>query len=256
MKDSRNRFPMLASAILSLLLLQDETQAFTIKLTAHQLKTSSVAKCSSWNQSVPRETAATYRSESRLSMYNLPQGGGGGGKNELSDIVKGVVGLALVVGFFASPVGGFVLGIFNSFLLLALLLPALATVGFQAWQYFNTIEGNCPNCDAPIKVFKTSKEGDAVPTICYNCGAILQANYENTGIDNVTGRKSVIDDDSSPFGNGSAFDIFGAGPTATSSTTSTETYTVIEDDKPKKSKPRIDSGGIIDAEIEDDKPFQ
>jgi hypothetical protein len=185
-------------------------------------------------------------------MKSLPPGGGGN-DNELVDIAKGVAGLVLVVAFFASPLGGFVLGIFNSFFVLALLLPIIATVGFQAWQYFNTIDGPCPNCEAPAKVFKTTKEGDAVPTICYNCGAILQANYDNTGIDNVTGRNSVMNDDESPFG-ASLFDIFGAGPTTTTEPTITTT-TVIEDKSKQKDKSRRE-GTIIDVEVEDDKPFQ
>lgn len=203
-------------------------------------------------------TPRTKKSDmTRLSMYNLPPGNN---KNELGDIVKGVAGLALVVGFFASPLGGFVLGIFNSFLILSLLLPVAGAIGFSAWQYFNTVSGACPNCGAPARVIKTTSDGESTPSICFSCGAVIQANYDNTGIDNVTGRNTVDGLSGGMGPGGSIFDIFGGPETAsftttttTSTTTTSDSTSVIQDDRPKT----VSKGDFIDVEIEDsDKPWQ
>ena len=229
-------------------------------------------KASTIPVAVMRNTQST-----KLSMYNLPPGGGGGGKNDVGALLSSVGFFALTVAFFLSPLGGFVLTIMNSFLLLALLLPVLGIVGFQAWQYFNTISGACPNCGAPVTVLKSQPNGEDVPSVCFSCGAIIQANYENTGIDNVTGR-STIDDQSSPFGGGGAsiFDIFGGGggvdPTTTTSSTTTTTKTtivdttvVVDDDDDYDNTRKMQGGkstrgggkndGIIDVDV-DDQPFQ
>ena len=205
----------------------------------------------------------------KLSMYNLPPGGGGGGgKSDLAQLATSVGLFALTIAFFLSPLGGFVLTIMNSFLLLALLVPILGVVGFQAWQFFNTIKGPCPNCGAPVQVLKSQPNGQDVPSICYSCGAIIQANYENTGIDNVTGR-NTIDDQSSPFG--SLFDIFGGQPsqggggtTTTTRTTIVDTTVIVEDDDDEDDRnPRTKkfgkssrgNDGVIDVDASD-QPFQ
>lgn len=210
------------------------------------------------------------RDTTKLHMYNLPPGGGRGGGG-LGEILKGAAGLILTVAFFASPVGGFVLGLFNSFLLLVFLVPTVATIGFQAWQYFNTISAPCPNCGAPARVVK-SKDGESTPSLCFNCGAVLQASYDNSRIDNVTGRNSMNQEGVAGSANpNSIFDIFG-GPGASSgspfgtTSTTTEIYEVEEYDIPsgrssnsgskKKPPSKKDMGDIIDAEIEDDLPFQ
>lgn len=202
--------------------------------------------------------------QTELYMYNLPpSGGGGGGDSGLADIAKGVLALVLVIGFFASPLGGLVLGLFNSLLLLSILTPIILGIGFQAWQYFNTIEAPCPSCSTPIKAFKTNTEtGEAVPTVCYNCGAILQANYDNTAIDNISGRKSVVDDDDFASSMNSIFDIFGGREGSSDSpgmTTTTTTTTVIEEKTKQDQRSRQKrEQTVIDVEIEDDstKPWQ
>mmetsp|Transcript_78930 Transcript_78930/g.118637 ORF Transcript_78930/g.118637 Transcript_78930/m.118637 type:complete len:266 (+) Transcript_78930:121-918(+) len=206
-----------------------------------------------WNIQNKQQLALTEFSKTRLDMYNLPPGGGGGGgNNELADIAKGAFGLVLVVAFFASPIGGFIFGIFNSILLLSILTPIILTLAFQAWQYFNTIDAPCPNCAAPAKALKTNSEGEATPTVCYNCGAILQANYDNTAIDNVTGRNSVNDDGGMDIN--SIFDIFGGGPGTTTTTTTT---TTMIDDVAQKETRRKREQTVIDVEVErDDKPWQ
>jgi hypothetical protein len=259
MKDNRNLISILVSGILYLLLLQ-ETQSFTTKSIAFGPKftTSAVpfSKFASRGQwaPLPQDAVKPRLFKSRLSMYELPPGGGGN-KSELGDIAKGVAGLVLTVAFFASPLGGFVLGIFNSFFLLVLLLPVIATVVFQSYQYFYTIDGPCPNCGEPNKAIKTTKEGESTPTICFNCGAILQANYDNTGIDNITGKNSVMDDDDQSATLASFLDMFGGGSTTTTRPAVTSTTTVVEEKSKTKDKSRRE-GTIIDVEIEDDKPFQ
>jgi hypothetical protein len=263
MKDNRNLISILVSGILFLLLLQ-ETQSFTTKPISFgpKFKTSAApfAKFTSRGQWVPlpQDAVKPRLFKSRLSMYGLPPGGGGS-KNELGDIAKGVAGLVLVVAFFASPVGGFILGIFNSFFLLLLLLPVIGTIVFQSYEYFYTLDGPCPNCASPAKVIKTTKEGESTPTICYNCGAILQANYDNTGIDNITGKNSVTDDVDYATTLASVFDMFGGGSATTGTTRPavTPTTTVVEEEKKSETKNRSRrEGTIIDVEIEDDKPFQ
>ena len=189
-------------------------------------------------------------------MYNLPQGGGGGGgKNELADIAKSAFSLLLVVGFFISPLGGLVLGLFNSFLVLLFVLPLVATVGFKTWETLNTIKGPCPNCGAPVTVIKNKVNGkgngidDAAPaqSICFNCGSVLQANEGNTEINNVSGRKS-IDDLNAPTGGGaSIFDFLSGGggaPTEPSTTTTTTTTA-----STTSSKVGIDKSAVIDVDV-------
>jgi hypothetical protein len=179
-------------------------------------------------------------------MYNLPPSGGGGGNN-VGDIVKGAVSIVLVVAFFASPLGGLVLGLFNSFLVLLFLLPIAASVGFQIWQSLNTISGTCPNCGAPATVLKADKDGLPSPSLCFNCGAVLQANYDNSGIDNVSGRTSI--DGLSPMGGAgnSIFDVF------TSTTTTTTASAAPTQNRDRKRRETT----IIDVDIEDDdRPFQ
>jgi hypothetical protein len=191
-----------------------------------------------------------------LFMYNLPPGKNNN-DNDLGGILKGAASLFLVVAFFVSPLGGLVLGIFNSFLVLAILVPILATVGVTTWQYFNTISGDCPNCGAPVRVKKAKQgQGEAQqPSICFTCGSIIQAKYDNSGIDNITGRNSLDDlSTSSPFGGGSVFDIFGGG--APSSAARTTTTTVVKETKKiEKDKIRREAT-IIDVEVDDDKPWQ
>jgi len=247
----------------------------TLRFRKHDASSAPASINPLWRSSnqVTSPRRGEFNHDTSLQMYNLPPGRGGGGG--IKQILKGVGGLALTFAFFASPVGGFILGIFNSFLLLALLLPTLATVGFKAWQYFYTMSDECPNCGVPITVVKTSKDGEVHPTPCFQCGDILQASYDNSRIDNVTGRNSINDQG---FGQSSVFDIFG-GPgvssgfpsetTTRSSQTSNTIYDIndVQSSGPtsrpssgssnkKKVPTKKDMGNIIDAEIEDDLPFQ
>jgi hypothetical protein len=110
------------------------------------------------------------RSPTSLSMF-LPPGGGNDDKSsELREVTSAIVtfvGLAL---FFISPLGGIFFALFNSFLAFVILLPIGAFAALNVWQYFNTVTGTCPNCGVGIKALK-----DESPTICLNCGSIVQA---------------------------------------------------------------------------------
>jgi hypothetical protein len=189
-----------------------------------------------------------------LFMYNLPPG-----KNDNDDfgaILKGAGSLILVVAFFASPLGGLVFGLFNSVLLLAILTPIVLTVGVTSWQYFNTISGACPNCGAPVRVVKSNAQGEAQPSICFTCGSILQANYENSGIDNITG-KNTLDDLNTNGGAQSLFDIFGGGGAPSSVSRTTTTTTVVEEKKGENKKDKLRrETTIIDVEVDDDGAWQ
>ena len=103
-------------------------------------------------------------------------------------------------------------------------------------------------------MIKRQPNGEDVPGICLSCGAVLQANIDNTGIDNITG-KNTVNGMSSPFGTGSIFDVFGTGPTIIEEEIITTTTTTSPFSGDKKSSPKS-SGTIIDVDIEEDKPFQ
>lgn len=242
-----------------LLLFARNSSAFTLKPPAAFSGLSPIAQSRSFSdkhrsskclkQPCMGTNSKPLRANTQLSMYNLPPGKN---DNEIGDILKGAASLALVVAFFASPLGGFVLGVFNSFFLLALLLPILGTVGFNVWNYFNTITGDCPNCGAPARVLKTNSQGEASPSICISCGSILQANYDNTRIDNITGKNTV----DGLTGGASIFDLFGGVPPSASTTSTTTTSIFEETTRESREKTSKRESTIIDVEIEDDKPWQ
>ena len=129
--------------------------------------------------------ASPYQSSSTaLGMYNLPPSGGGNRNNNndngVSEILTWAATILGVVAFFASPLGGLFFSIVNSIVVLSILTPVVIVVGFQAWTYFNTLEGPCPNCGAPVRVVKESNDS---PSICLNCGAFVQATEDKNGID-------------------------------------------------------------------------
>ena len=176
--------------------------------------------------------------------------------NDLADLLKLGGGLVVGILFFVSPVGGFVLGVFNSLFLLTIFVPLIATIAFNIWQYFNTISGPCPNCGAPVTVIKTPQQQSTTtihvpqPSVCFNCGSIVQANYDNTAIDNVTGRNTVqdLEGDSSVFEN-----LFGRSP---SNQNDASTVTAFDRSTQRKRVER--ESKIIDVQVdaEDDNPWQ
>lgn len=245
-------------------------------LTYHGISSSSPTSFSAFTANYPRRsfygdngnkrTLSSF-STTKLSMYNLPPsgggsgGGGGGGKTDIADIAKGALSILLTVGFFVSPLGGIVLGIFNSFVVLLFLLPLAATFGFQVWQKFNTVQGPCPNCGEDVTVMKNKDDAsvvdNAIPnqSLCFKCGAVLQANESNTGINNVSGRKTIDDLNGPMGGRSSIFDIFSEGVPTESSATTTTVKTTSANKKDNIGK--IDMDAIIDVDIlDEDKPFQ
>ena len=111
---------------------------------------------------------ASHRSSIACFMYNLPPGKND--KNGLGEIAVGVLSIMGLIAFFISPLGALFFALFNSLLAFSLLLPLGLLVAFQAWQFFNTTQGACPNCSASLRVLK-----DGSPSICLNCGSIVQA---------------------------------------------------------------------------------
>lgn len=157
-------------------------------------------------------------STTKLAMsFNLPPGRN---NNELSSVLSSVVGFGLFAAFVFSPLGGFLFSILNGFLALSILLPFGAAAAFSVWQYFNTVSGPCPNCGAPVRVFKR-QGGDVIgnyndnnfmagsPTICYSCGTVVQT-LDNETIVNVSGR-NTLNDLEQEAGFSSLFDSFFGG---------------------------------------------
>jgi len=182
--------------------------------------------------------------------YNRGNNNGPGGAG---DLVNQVGGLLLLVAFFASPLGGIFFGLLNSMLFVTLfVIPVAGFAAFNAWRYFNVLEGPCPSCGVPATVVKAKEnEGDR-PSPCFNCGAILQASYDNKDILNVSGKRGV--DDSNNYvntgGGESIFDIFGNGGGVGGSTTTTTSSGTANTggNGPKVQKPPEQT--ILDAEIE------
>jgi hypothetical protein len=180
------------AAILSLCLLQDQCTAFvpSIQRTARLTTTTTTRMPTKHAFVTPTApallsphaltSASTSSSSTSLQMgFQLPPGKEDKGLDPIFTTVLSLVG---VVAFFASPLGGIFFAITNSLFILALLVPVTAVVGFQAWQYFNTITAPCPNCGAPVQVVKWT-ELEPSPTLCVNCGSVVQANAANDGID-------------------------------------------------------------------------
>lgn len=105
---------------------------------------------------------------SALQMSFLPPGNDK--QQGLGDIAGSILTILVVGAFLASPLGAIVFAIFNSFLALLILLPLTAVVGFNVWQYLNTVSGACPNCGSPVRVMK-----DQTPSFCFTCGSVIQA---------------------------------------------------------------------------------
>jgi hypothetical protein len=144
--------------------------------------------------------------------YQLPEGGGPKNDKELDPLVTTVLSLVGVVAFFVSPLGGIFFAITNSLFVLALLIPVTAVVAFQGWQFFNTVTGPCPECGAPVQVVKGDTKGVNVepsPSICLNCGSVVQANAANNGIDWAGTGPGVVGDDDDDAANSLLNMLFG-----------------------------------------------
>jgi hypothetical protein len=167
-------------------------------------------------------------------MYKLPPGGGGNNDNGLRELLGGVVTVAALALFFFSPLGSIFFAITNSLFLLAILLPVVGVVAFQAWRFLNTISGACPNCGAPVTVLKDQNS----PSVCLSCGSFVRASDDKSNIEVIRGDASV---DRGFAGSTSIFDIFERG-------SSSPTVTGNDDKQSKYRRERT----IIDVEVEDD----
>ena len=124
----------------------------------------------------------------------LPPSGGGDNKDPSGDglgaVATSVLTFAGITLFFLSPLGGLFFAFFNSILALSILIPVGGFVAFQVWTYLNTVKGNCANCAAPVQVLK-----DGTPSICLNCGSILQARDGEIYLANPNPRQDIFVDD-------------------------------------------------------------
>lgn len=175
-------------------------------------------------------------STSALHMYNLPPSGGGG-NNGFKEILASVGTLALIIAFFASPLGGLFFALLNSFFVLSLVLPVFLWIAFQGWQFFNTIEGPCPQCGAPVRVLK---ENDS-PNICLNCGTFVQATPDKSSVDFYREEDQVIVDEGYTA---SIWDNLMSGPMGARSAPTTKSP------QERQSQYRRDQT-VIDVEIDD-----
>jgi hypothetical protein len=190
----------------------------------------------------------------RRSMYNLPPPSGNNNNNnnqkgdDLQAILVSVLTVGGVVAFFASPLGAIFFAVFNSLVLLAILLPVLGIVGFNLWQYWNTMEAPCPNCGAPARVLKNTGVAPN-PSLCLNCGSLVAANVANDGIDAVG--NSVNPNDGMVDATSLLDTLFGGtgGLLDTTTTTTTTTTTESTDQRAKKYQREQT---VIDVEVEEE----
>ena len=153
--------------------------------------------------------------------------------------MTGAVTLLAIVAFFVSPLGGIFFAVLNSFFLVSLLTPFVLWLGFQVWQFFFTIEGPCPNCGAPLRVVKDSSS----PSFCLNCGTVVQATEDGTGVDFYYDEfdQVVVDDEQQEYTPSFLDNWFGGG-TRNAPTTTPEQ---------RQSKYRRETT-IIDVQVNDD----
>lgn len=137
-----------------------------------------------------------HRLATALSMYQLPPGRNDKGFGPLLVSVLTLIG---TIAFFLSPIGALVISVVNSLILLSIAIPLASVAGFQIWSYFNTINAPCPRCGAPCQVYKQSSSFFG-PSLCFNCGAVVEASPDNKSIDLVTGVENGVVDNSDWFG--------------------------------------------------------
>ena len=180
---------------------------------------------------------STSTSTSLQMGYQLPQGGGGNDpKDAISNIVTPLLTITATVLFFLSPLGSIFFAITNSIVLLLILLPFLATIAFQGWQYFYTIEAPCPSCGSPARVLKDEEAG---PNICLNCGSLLRANLNKDGVELCNDPNDIYDDSSRIS---SFFDLFtnGGGGFVEKDTTTTTNTVESKESKERRERTVID----------------
>jgi hypothetical protein len=199
---------------------------------------SSLSRLPSIGASHPDPRYPTMKSRTSLRMYNLPPSGGGGGNGGIRQILTSVVSLLAIVAFFVSPLGALFFTVLNSFFLASLILPAFLWIGFQTWLFFNTVEGPCPQCGAPVRVAKEQES----PSICLNCGTFVQVSPDKSSVDFYREDDQVIIDEGYTA---SIWDSLLGGPTGTRSAPSSGT-------SPTERQARFNrEQTVIDVEVEE-----
>ena len=168
-------------------------------------------------------------------------------KDDWQGIANSLLTFGAVVAIFASPLGGIIFGIFNSLLLISILLPILAVVAFQIWQATSTIEGACPACGAPVRVAKNDASAlePNQPSLCLNCGSVVQASLDNTEIFVAQTGPGV----QPPPDEGFFSSLFGGDQSVTKTTTTATTTTTTSSERKGDQFRRERT--IIDVEVEE-----
>jgi hypothetical protein len=184
-----------------------------------------------------------------------PSGGGSNSNSEWKSIGMSVLSIAGVFAFFASPLGGIVFALFNSLLLLVVLLPLIGIVAFQVWQATSTIEGACPSCGAPARVPKNDASAlESTPGLCLNCGSILQATLDNSRIELVGPLGGGAVNEEAPaaafwdslFAGATGSNSPASTPVRSTSSTTTTTSSTSKGDQYRRERT------VIDVEVEED----
>jgi hypothetical protein len=164
--------------------------------------------------------------------------------DQIKSILPTIATGALVLLFFASPLGGIFFAVTNSLFVLALLTPFILFVGFQVWSALYTIEAPCPSCGViPVKVLKNGEPG-----VCLNCGAFSRANEKGDGLELCNNPYDMMNEGAG----GSMFDaLFGQGGNGVSDfdVVSGQSKSSGQDEQAKAAKKR---GTIIDVDVERD----
>jgi len=174
------------------------TSSSALMRNLHQHQPMPITSTSSSNFKSTPSTSSTS-----LQMgFNLPPPKP---KSDVESILTTVGIIGAITLFFMSPLGGIFFAITNSILLLLILIPFVASIGFTVWQSLYTIEAPCPSCNAPARVLKDEEAG---PNICLSCGTLLRANVDKDGIELCNNPNDIYDEDSRIS---SFFDLFTTG---------------------------------------------
>ena len=128
-----------------------------------------------------RRTGISGPPSMRLSGGGFGGGGGGGGGGfDFRSLVPPLIFGALLA-------SGVLSGIFYAFVFLFVVVPLVAVPAFQWYVSNNLLEGTCPECAAPVQVFKGQMG------VCSVCGARIS---DELGSNSVFMRKGAARTDS------------------------------------------------------------